>query len=388
MPHTLSTEMLTAWLRLSMTSGLGPISAQRLLGHFSCPLAIERCSPQQLAARVPKAIYEGLLVARGEAITRQIHQALDWALEPGQFILTPDQSAYPAQLQHTADAPLVLYATGDLARLHQPALAIVGARNATADGLEHARDFACTLARWGWCVVSGLAQGVDAAAHRGALHAGLTGGGTLAVLGTGADVVYPRQHAELVRRILNARGLLLTEFPLGTPARPHHFPRRNRIVAGLSHGVLVVEAALKSGSLLTAKLAVEMNREVFAIPGSIVSPLSRGPHALIQEGAKLVERPEDILDELRAFSPPAFALTEHARHATHTGALTADATFKTEPCSPVWDAIGYDPVSEDTIQQRTNMLPAILQCELLSLELNGDIERQPNGRIVRARRRS
>ena len=388
MPHTLSTEMLTAWLRLSMTPGLGPISAQRLLSHFSCPLAVEQCSPQQLAARIPKAIYDGLLVARGEAVSLHIHQALKWALEPGQFILTPDQSTYPAQLQHTSDAPIVLYAKGDLARLKQPALAIVGARNATADGLEHAHDFACTLAHHGWCIVSGLAQGIDAAAHRGALHSGLTGGGTIAVLGTGADVVYPRQHAELTRRILNTRGLLLTEFPLGTPARPHHFPRRNRIVAGLSHGVLVVEAALKSGSLLTAKLAVEMNREVFAIPGSIVSPLSRGPHALIQEGAKLVERAEDILEELSAFSPPAFTFAKRSATQTITTAFTADAASKAEPCSPVWDAIGYDPVTEDTIQQRTNMLPALLQCELLSLELNGDIARQPNGRIVRTRRRS
>jgi len=388
MPHTLSTEMLTAWLRLSMAPGLGPISAQRLLSHFSCPLAVEQCSPQQLAARVPKAICEGLLVARGAAVTLHIHQALKWALEPDQFILTPDQNDYPAQLQHTADAPMVLYAKGDLARLKQPALAIVGARNATADGLEHANDFACTLGRHGWCVVSGLAQGVDAAAHRGALKAGLTGGGTIAVLGTGADVVYPRQHTELARRILNAHGLLLTEFPLSTPARPHHFPRRNRIVAGLSHGVLVVEAALKSGSLLTAKLAVEMNREVFAIPGSIVSPLSRGPHALIQEGAKLVERAEDILNELSAFSPPAFTFTERSSPETLTTALSSDAASKVEPRSPVWDAIGYDPVTENTIQERTNMLPALLQCELLSLELNGDIERQPNGRIVRTRRRS
>lgn len=333
-------------------------------------------------------MYEGLLVARGAAVTHDIHLALEWALEPDQFILTPDQSDYPAPLQHTADAPMVLYAKGDLARLKKPALAIVGARNATADGLEHASDFACTLARHGWCVVSGLAQGIDAAAHRGALKAGLTGGGTIAVLGTGADVVYPRQHAELARRILNTHGLLLTEFPLGTPARPHHFPRRNRIVAGLSHGVLVVEAALKSGSLLTAKLAVEINRDVFAIPGSILSPLSRGPHALIQEGAKLVERAEDILDELSAFSPPVLSFAEHPSPKTHTTALTPDAASKAEPRSPVWDAIGYDPVTEDTIQQRTNMLPALLQCELLSLELNGDIERQPNGRIVRTRRRS
>ncbi len=378
MPHTLSSETLTAWLRLSMAPGLGPISGRRLLSHFPDPLAVEQCSPQQLAMLVPKTIYEGLMLARGDAVSQQIHQALQWALEPDQFILTPDQSMYPALLRQTADAPMVLYAKGDLFRLQQPALAIVGARTATADGLEHANDFACTLARRGWCVVSGLALGVDAAAHRGAIQAGPAGASTIAVLGTGADVVYPRNHAELTRRILNANGLLITEFALGTPARPAHFPRRNRIVAGLSRGVLVVEAALKSGSLLTARLSVEINREVFAIPGSILSPLSRGPHALIQDGAKLVESADDILEELNAFSVPVSSFAEDP----------IPITPRAEPHSPVWDAIGYDPITEDTLQHRTNMLPALLQCELLMLELNGDIERRPNGRIVRARRRS
>ncbi len=379
MPHTLSTEMLTAWLRLSMTPGLGPILCQRLLSQFSTPLEIERCTPAQLAARVPKALCEALLLARGESVTQQIVLALEWAQHDDQFILTQDQTPYPAMLRQIADAPIVLFAKGALSRLEQPALAIVGARHATADGLEHACDFASALARQGWCVISGLAQGIDAAAHRGALQAGLAAGGTIAVLGTGADVVYPRNHAELVRRILAEGGLIMTEFPLGTPARPHHFPRRNRIVAGLSHGVLVVEAALKSGSLLTARLAVEMDREVFAMPGSIHSPLSRGPHALIQQGAKLVENVTDILNELEAFCVPQTLATSTA---------ITDSSRNAAPNSPVWDAIGYDPVSEDILQQRTNMLPAILQCELLTLELNGDIERRPNGRIVRARRRS
>lgn len=379
MPHTLSTEMLTAWLRLSMTPRLGPILCQRLLSQFSTPLEIERCTPAQLAARVPKALCEALLLARGEPVTQQIVLALEWAQHDDQFILTQDQTLYPAMLRQIADAPIVLFAKGALSRLEQPALAIVGARHATADGLEHACDFASALARQGWCVISGLAQGIDAAAHRGALQAGLTAGGTIAVLGTGADVVYPRNHAELVRRILAEGGLIMTEFPLGTPARPHHFPRRNRIVAGLSHGVLVVEAALKSGSLLTARLAVEMDREVFAMPGSIHSPLSRGPHALIQQGAKLVENATDILTELEAFYVP---------QTLPTSTAITDSSRNAAPNSPVWDAIGYDPVSEDILQQRTNMLPAILQCELLTLELNGDIERRPNGRIVRARRRS
>lgn len=385
MPHTLSTEMLSAWLRLSMTPGLGPIQGQRLLSHFPNPLAVEQCTPQQLAALVPKALCAGLLSARKEDVTRQIARALQWAEQDEQFILTPDQPQYPSLLKHMADAPLVLYAKGHLARLQRPALAIVGARNATADGLEHASDFADALARRGWCVVSGLAQGIDAAAHRGAMQAGVSRGGTIAVLGTGADVVYPRHHTALANNILNMDGLIVSEFHLGTPARPQHFPRRNRIVAGLSHGVLVVEAALKSGSLLTARLAVEMDREVFALPGSIHSPLSRGPHALIQNGAKLVESPEDILAELGAISEQETPFASASQHiASDAG---APSLSKPAPRSPIWDAIGYDPISEDTLQQRTNMLPAIMQCELLTLELNGDIERRPNGRIVRARKR-
>lgn len=384
MPHTLPTETLAAWLRLSLTPGLGPVQGQRLLQHFSTPLAIAQCSPARLSAIVPKALAEGLLYARSPAVSQHIDHALRWADHADHFLLTPDQTDYPALLQQSVDAPLVLYAKGTLSPLKSPALAIVGARNATPDGLDHAHTFACELAAQGWCIVSGLAQGIDAAAHRGALQAGPTGGGTLAILGTGADEVYPNHHKGLVKQLLEAGGLLLTEFELGTPARPHHFPRRNRIVAGLSRGVLVVEAALKSGSLITAKLAVNLDREVFAIPGSIHSPLSKGPHALILEGAKLVEGPQDIIQELRAYHPAQQSL----RIPPSVSAADVPKTpASLPPCSPVLDAIGYDPVTEDILQQRTNMLPAILQCELLMLELNGAIERRPNGRIVRSRRR-
>lgn len=384
MPHTLQTETLKAWLRLSLTPGLGPIQGQRLLSHFSTPLAIEKCSAAQLAALVPKAICEGLLFARSPTVTQQIEEALAWGAEADQTILTPDQDLYPPLLKQTADAPLVLFAKGQLNRLAQPAIAIVGARNATPDGLDNAQTFARFLAEQGWCVVSGLAHGVDAAAHRGAIKAGADAGGTIAVFGTGADLVYPRSHVGLAQQLLDTGGLILSEFALGTPARPHHFPRRNRIVAGLAHGVLVVEAAIKSGSLLTAKFAVELNREVFAIPGSIHSPLSRGPHALIQEGAKLVESAADILNELHALNP------EDLNNAEQT-AMKAELfphPARRAPCSPVLEAIGYDPITEDTLLERTNMLPSILQCELLTLELNGDIERRPNGRIVRSRRRT
>ena len=383
MPHTLPTEMLTAWLRLSLTPGLGPIQGQRLLNHFTNPLAIVQCSASQLAALVPKTLCERLLSARGSAVSKQIDEAMEWASAADQIILTPDQAHYPALLKHTADAPMVLYTKGQLRRLAQPSLAIVGARNATPDGWDHAQVFARYLAEQGWCVVSGLAHGIDAAAHRGAIAAGARGGGTIAVFGTGADLVYPRNHVDLVKQVLDTDGLILSEFALGTPARPQHFPRRNRIVAGLTRGVLVVEAALKSGSLLTAKFAVELDREVFAIPGSIHSPLSRGPHALIQEGAKLVESGADILNELSAFNPSPMTPSEP----NHDSGLITESVSHPTPLSPIWDAIGYDPITIDLLQQRTNMLPAILQCELLTLELNGDIERRPNGRIVRSRRR-
>lgn len=385
MPHTLPTETLAAWLRLSLTPGLGPIQAQRLLKHFSSPLAIECCSAERLAALVPKTLAEGLLLSRGPEISKRIDQALLWAEQHDHALLTPDHPHYPVLLQHTADSPLVLYAKGQLGRLERPALAIVGARHATPDGLENAHDFGRELAEQGWCIVSGLAQGIDAAAHRGAIQAGLDGGGTIAIFGTGADQVYPMSHTGLVKQLLDAGGLLLSEFELGTPARPHHFPRRNRIVAGISRGVLVVEAALKSGSLITAKLAVELDREVFALPGSIHSPLSKGPHGLIQEGAKLVTCPEDILQELSAFSPSKKILPPHN---TIEVPKVSQRSRRLQSCSPVLEAIGYDPVTEDTLQQRTNMLPSILQCELLTLELNGDIERRPNGRIVRSRRRT
>lgn len=387
MPHTLPTEMLTAWLRLSMTPGVGPILGQRLLSHFASPLALDHCPLDQLAAIVPKPLCDGIRLARGQTTSQQILHALNWALEADQFILTPDQAAYPDLLRQMADSPLVLYLKGNPDRLKYPALAIVGARNASADGLEHAAQFAYLLAREGCCIVSGLARGIDAAAHRGALQAKQHGGGTIAVLGTGADIIYPHHHAELTRSILNMDGLLVSEFPLGTPARPQQFPRRNRIVAGLSQGVLVVEAALKSGSLLTARLAVETDRDVFAIPGSIHSPLSRGPHSLIQNGAKLVESAEDILNELTGLKAHACQSLSVASSASPNPHSTSGSLSRPTPQSPLWDAIGYDPITEDTLQQRTNMLPAILQCELLALELNGDIERRPNGQIVRSRRR-
>ncbi len=308
----------------------------------------------------------------------QFDAALEWSQTPNQHLLTQDHPDYPKLLLHTPSAPPLLFAKGNLRQLNKEAIAIVGARNASRDGEANAQAFARFLSDHGWCIVSGLAQGIDAAAHGGALldSANDSTGGTIAVLGTGIDKVYPTTHQLLVEKILRQQGLILSEFPLGTPAKPKNFPRRNRIVAGLSRGVLVIEAALRSGSLITARLACEMGREVFAMPGSIHSPLSRGPHALIKQGAKLVESGADILTELSHFHPEVQFTPEHR-------VSTASSTPTSAPLSPIWGAIGYDPVSEDTLLGRTQMIPALLQTELLHLELEGYIERLPSGHIVR-----
>ena len=316
--------------------------------------------------------------AKNDRNRRQFDAALKWAQAAHHHLLTQDHPDYPNILHQGPGAPPLLYAQGDLSRLKKEAIAIVGARNASHDGQDNARAFARFLSEQGWCVVSGLAHGIDAAAHTGALQArdSLHAGGTIAVLGTGIDVMYPILNQALADQILAGNGLLLSEFPLGTPAKPKNFPRRNKIVAGLSRGVLVIEAALRSGSLITARLATDMSREVFALPGSIHSPLSRGPHALIKQGAKLVESGADILSELSNFAPDSPYITTATTYVT-----TAQKSESSH--SPVWRAIGYDPVSEDTLLERTGFLPALLQTELLTLELEGYIKRLPSGRFVR-----
>lgn len=316
--------------------------------------------------------------SKKDLVRRQFDAAMVWAQSAGHYLLTQDHPDYPRLLLHTPSPPPLLYAMGNLERLKREGIAIVGARNASADGKSNAQAFAGFLSNQGWCVISGLAHGIDAAAHFGAIELCGLGdtGGTIAVLGTGIDTMYPANHQALARQIIAKQGLIITEFPLGTPAKPKNFPRRNRIVAGLSRGVLVVEAALRSGSLITARLATDMGREVFAIPGSIHSPFSRGPHALIKQGAKLVESGADILSELSNFMPA-------RSQAVLTSPHIAPENITRFHRSPVWSAIGYDPVSEETLQGRTHLLPTILLSELLTLELDGYIERLPNGHIVR-----
>ena len=295
---------------------------------------------------------------------------------------------------------MLLYIYGDPQVLHRPAVAIVGARSATEGGKDNARAFARYLAERGWCVASGLARGIDAAAHEGALQAGPEGGGTIAVLAGGLDLIYPRQHTELANRIA-ASGALVTEYPPGTPALPFRFPDRNRIVAALGRGVLVVEAAAQSGSLITAKLALECGREVFAIPGSIHAPLSRGCHALIRQGAKLVEQGRDIEEELTRTGPvPTDVNTQSARksvrprdtrsfdggHPSEADAIPQRSThrlMKDPTVGRVLTALGYDPTGIDMLCERSGLAFTRVAAILTELELNDIIQRLDDGRYIR-----
>lgn len=300
------------------------------------------------------------------AIAQHARRDLDWLDAQQVSLVSMLDPAYPPLLIEIADPPPVLYVWGEVDCLTQPQLAIVGSRRPTGQGCRDAYDFGSQLAQAGFVITSGLALGIDAAAHRAALEAG---GKTIAVLGHGIDRIYPAQHRELAE-VVRQHGALITEFPLGTPPKATHFPSRNRIISGLSVGVLVVEAALKSGSLVTARLAAEQNREVFALPGSIHNPVSRGCNALIKSGATLVQGVEDILNELRGWTTPS-ELTPPANGATSR--LVAEVTIASEQ-KPIYDAVGFQPTPLDIIIDRTQQpLPAILVA-LAELELAGLIE--------------
>src|SRR5690606_21841144 len=292
----MSDEERYAWIRLTLEPGVGPVTARHLLVAFGLPQDIFGASVGALMKVVPQQQALQLAAAVDPVIHTLIERTFDWLARPDHHIVTLADDLYPARLLDTADPPSLLYVDGDPRALSRPVLAMVGARSATAGGTDNAFAFARHLADAGWTIASGLAQGIDAAAHEGALASGATPA-TIAIMGTGINRVYPAANKGLAMRI-REQGALVSELPLDTAAVVHQFPRRNRIVAGLSLGVLVVEAAQRSGSLITARLAGENGREVFAIPGSIHSPLSRGCHALIRQGAKLVETAEDLLEEL------------------------------------------------------------------------------------------
>ncbi len=302
-----------------------------------------------------------------------IDNILEWVDADGQALLMVDDPDYPPLLAGIKDPPLCLYVRGDVATLTLPALAIVGSRNPTRGGIANAREFARHLAGIGFTIASGLAEGIDATAHDGALEAC---GTTIAVMGTGVDRVYPARHRELAHRI-SAAGALVTEYPPGTPPRRQHFPERNRIITGLSLGTLVVEAARQSGSLISARLAAEQGREVFAIPGSIHNALARGCHRLIREGAKLVETADDILGELAPLA--SHLLSEHVE----SEAVEKEPDTASDEHQNLLNAMGFDPVSVDDLLPRSGLTIAELSSMLLILELQGKIEKLPGGRYAR-----
>ena len=368
----LGAEEFAAWFRLLETPGVGRGSARRLLAACGSAQAVFATHTALLREIAGPAVAQALGTIPPEYLER-LAAAQAW-LAGGldRHTLTPGDAAFPPALLQTADPPLLLYVQGDVARLALPSVAIVGSRNATPQGIANAKAFAAALSGHGFVVVSGLALGIDAAAHEG----GLAGAaGTIAVVGTGLDRVYPARHRDLAHRIA-AHGALVSEFAPGTPPLPDNFPRRNRIIAGLSQGTLVVEAALQSGSLITARLASEAGREVFAMPGSIHAPQSKGCHALLKQGAKLVETAQDILEELRSPASGPGGQT----------ALPLQPAAPAAPADPLLDALGHDPVTMDALTARTGWSAQDLSAQLLTLELDGQVARLPGGLYQRLHR--
>lgn len=358
---------LGAWLRLTETPQLGRESARKLLAAFGSPEAAIAATTAA-RAEVIGTIPASALAQSPDTLAALTDATIAWlaADAPGpRDLITLGDPRYPDALLEAPDPPLMVYVEGRVELLASPALAIVGSRSPTPQGGDNARVFASHLSHGGLTIVSGLAMGVDAAAHTGALE-GMAS--TIAVVGTGLDQIYPRRNQGLGRRVA-VDGLIVSEYSLGTPPLAANFPRRNRIIAALARGTLVVEAALQSGSLITARMANEAGREVFAIPGSIHSPQSRGCHALIKQGAKLVETAQDILDELRWPVAPAAATTDADR---------IDDPFLT--------ALGFDPVTLDALVARTGSSAADLSVRLLDLELDGQVARLPGQLFQRVTR--
>ncbi|MEK8089489.1 DNA-processing protein DprA [Thermithiobacillus plumbiphilus] len=356
----------SVWLALRRLPGLGQRRLAALLEHFGDAEGLFQAdSTAWRAAGLNKSQIQGL--EKGpEALLTAADAA--WLGDPTNDLLTLADDDYPPLLRQLPDAPPVLYLRGQRTLLSRPMLAIVGSRHATPQGAANAQAFARHLSEAGFNIVSGLATGIDAAAHRGALEGS---GATLAVMGTGPDCIYPRQHEQLAARIAET-GLILTDYPPGTPVRAALFPQRNRIISGLSMGVLVVEAAIRSGSLVTARLAADQGREVFALPGSIHNPLSRGPHHLIRQGAKLVESVQDILEELGHLH--AFAATRPQRG--------PDSPEDAE-LAALLEVLGYEPQTLDVLVERSGLTPDRVSAMLLTLELDAWIASSPGGRYQR-----
>lgn len=360
---------LTSWLNLTLPPGIGPRTQQQLLRAFGQPKAVFTAGLSAVAGvvgiKAAQSLFDGL---QNTAQQTLVTQTLAWSRVAGHHIVTLADAEYPQRLLESNDPPCLLYVIGDPRYLNLPAIGVVGSRNATPQGIENALAFSRALADAGFTIISGLALGIDAAAHEGALRSD-TASGTLAIIGTGIDRVYPASNRKLAH-LITGKGCIISEFPLGTAATASNFPRRNRLIAGLSQACLVVEAAPASGSLITARLAGELGRDLFTIPGSIHAPQYKGCHALIKQGAKLVECAQDILEEL---SP------RHANPATSPS--TADAPRPEHRV--LLQAIGHDPCTLDQIINRSGLTADVVLAMLTELSLDGSVTNLPGGRYQR-----
>ena len=396
-----SPENLKSWLRLSLTPGVGNITARTLLQAFGQPEAIFEQSAAELQVHVSSSLSQQIR-RLPLGLEEALETTLQWLQKQVQVgsthiaharVLTLADKDYPSSLLLTPDPPLLLYVLGQTQHLHllsppadtaPRALAVVGSRNPTPQGRLNAHDFAAHLAQAGLTVVSGLALGIDTAAHQGALKGGnaLHPLPTVAVVGTGLDRVYPHQNHALALAIA-ANGLLISEYPLNTPPITANFPKRNRLIAGLSQGCLVVEAATRSGSLITAKQTLDLGKEVFAIPGSIHTTVSKGCHDLIKQGAKLVDCAQDILEELKDLPHREWHDAPRLPLQLNDTASTAEALLQVSQdhklTLKLQEHLGQDPVGLDELQMRSGLSAANLQAELFQLELNGALGRLPGG---------
>jgi len=376
-------EQAREWLSLVLADGLGPKRVAALESRFDSPLEWATASPGALREA---GLSERQIRSLRQPDEERMQHCLDWLEGESRWLITRDDPLYPPLLKRIPDAPTVLFVAGDANALLYPQVAIVGSRNATPGGLGHARSFAATLARSGFVITSGLAAGVDGAAHQGCLDAG---GTTIAVAGTGLDQVYPARHRDLARGIVGA-GALVSQFPPGVGPLPGNFPARNRIISGMSLGVLVVEAGLKSGSLITARLASEQGREVFAIPGSVHNPLSRGCHRLIRDGARLVETADEVVEELASLAHELAASIQHLLAPEPASARVGLEESSDSPhieedpeYSRLLEVIGFDPTPVDEIIERSQLTPAAVSSMLLMLELDGKVSAHAGGRYSR-----
>ncbi|KND57849.1 Rossmann fold nucleotide-binding protein Smf [Candidatus Burkholderia verschuerenii] len=370
-------DALRAWLRLAHAPGLRPIALRQLLTEFGDPPNVLAESYAELARVAGPDAAKAVLAASADIeqvpFDNYIENVREWACAPENHVLTLADAAYPQALLTMPDPPPLLYVKGRLDLLQSHAIAVVGSRHATQQGIEDARRFSRAFSDAGLAVVSGLALGIDAAAHRGAL---LGSAGTIAVIGTGLDIVYPATNRDLAHEIAR-EGVIVSEWPLRTPPRSANFPQRNRLIAGLSGGMLIVEAAMRSGSLITARLANEMGRDVFAIPGSIHAPLSRGCHRMLKQGAKLVETPDEVLEEfglIRANAARKRGEPQPVNAAWASARLPESALESIDAdAERVLAALGHAPATLEILATRTEMDGAGLQGALLRLELAGRV---------------